>query len=140
MRRYSHRGNGAVGHVHPHGLVAEELEQRDRHLALARPFRAEHVQYRERPQVRDDDVAEKGGEVEADAGYGVLAIDVHQLVGEVEEADVTAAVHELPLELEELVVILVERGKGGDVVVLPLVFHDAEFAECAELAVDGDAV
>ena len=90
--------------------------------------------------LRDDDVPEQRGEVEAYSGYGVVAIDFHQLVGEVEEADVARPVDELPLELEECVLVLVERGEGGDIIVLAVVFHDAEFPDFAELAVNGDAV
>ena len=135
-----HRGHGAVGHVDAHGQVAEQLQQRDGHLALARAFRAEDVQYGEETVLRDDDVPEQRGEVETYSGYGVVSIDFQHLVGEIEEADVARPVDELPLELEQCVLLLVERGEGGNVVVLPLVFHHAQLAERAELAVNSDAV
>ena len=135
-----HRGHGAVGHVDAHGQVAEQLQQRDGHLALARAFRAENVQYGKEAVLGDDDIPEQRGEVEAYSGYCIVTIDVQHLVGEFEKADVAASVYEFPLELEQCLVILVERGQRRDVEVFPLVFYDAQLAEWAELAVNGDAV
>lgn len=89
-----------------------------------------------------DDVAEKGGEIEAKTYLAIVAKDEEELTGEVLEADHREIeMDKLTLEAKIVGVLLVNPGEGGQVVVaLFALMDDAVLIDLAEMSVAVDAV
>ena len=109
-------------------LDDEERHQRMAQFGLSRAFRPEQIEDGEMLRVAHDDVTEQRGQQEAQSDFGVVAEHIDEFHGVVVERDRTVVhVDEVPLKLEELGVIPVDRRKCRQIVVaLFSQTHDTE--------------